>query len=431
MPNFKAKYVNLPKLPFHKDKLSIYWQFSSDSIKYLYCAYGGDKFIVRIIEKNGEFLVKGDKSAMPFCLTCLQAMLLQILEFSSKVSSKATSLPKNPSFLPSKLLALDVKSIEDRINNTKACKALNHTDLYTQLGCENIATNKRRFDEVFIEIGFGSGRHLLHLAKANPNTLIIGFEIFDPAIIQVGNLAKDLDNVVLCKYDARAVFEIFSPSVANKVFLHFPVPWDKSPSRRVLSKKFVKNLTKVLKPGGSFELRTDSLNYLEFAKCCFKDTFFAKKEELLNTPAAIISKYEDRWQRQKKDIFDYKLINQKSTNWDEFVQPCGDFSFNETFLIKQIKLKFKPIIIREKDYFMRLEDIFAKDEASLVIRLSLGDYDYPYHGYVVLSDHHLEYLVRKPLPTKTNLAAHKRLCVLLKNASFEHTSSKEEEYDKD
>ena len=70
--------------------------------------------------------------------------------------------------------------------------------------------------EIQIEIGFGSGRHLLHQAKTNPNIQFIGLEIHYPSIEQ---LLKQLElqnitNVLIVNYDARLFMEFIE---SNKV----------------------------------------------------------------------------------------------------------------------------------------------------------------------------------------------------------------------
>jgi len=60
-------------------------------------------------------------------------------------------------------------------------------------------------NEIWIEVGFGSGVHLLHQAKENPNVLHIGIEIHKASIEQVLKQISihKLDNVLLLDFDAR------------------------------------------------------------------------------------------------------------------------------------------------------------------------------------------------------------------------------------
>ncbi len=80
--------------------------------------------------------------------------------------------------------------------------------------------------EVRIEVGFGSGRHLLHQAANNPDVLFIGIEIHRPSIEQVLKQAviQKLDNIMVLDYDARLFLELVPSNLVGAVYVHFPVP---------------------------------------------------------------------------------------------------------------------------------------------------------------------------------------------------------------
>lgn len=86
--------------------------------------------------------------------------------------------------------------------------------------------------EIQIEIGFGSGRHLLYQAKNNPDIQFIGLEIHTPSIEQLLKQLEiqKLDNILVVNYDARLFMEFINSNKVGRVFVHFPVPWDKNPT---------------------------------------------------------------------------------------------------------------------------------------------------------------------------------------------------------
>ena len=71
-----------------------------------------------------------------------------------------------------------------------------------------------------IEVGFGSGRHLLHLAKSNPHLICIGIEIHSPFIEQILRQIEllGLKNLYIIHTDARILLEIL-PSCIAEVYL--------------------------------------------------------------------------------------------------------------------------------------------------------------------------------------------------------------------
>jgi tRNA (guanine-N7-)-methyltransferase len=117
-------------------------------------------------------------------------------------------------------------------------------------------------EKIAIEVGFGSGRHLLYQAQQHPDTLFIGIEIHTPSAEQVLKqiALQGLENVWVVNYDARLLLEMMPSNSCTHIYVHFPVPWDKKPHRRVISENFLKESLRVLEVEGELELRTDSDN---------------------------------------------------------------------------------------------------------------------------------------------------------------------------
>ena len=86
------------------------------------------------------------------------------------------------------------------------------------------------FDEIWFEVGFGSGEHLVWQATQNPKDGFIGCE---PFLNGVGRLLakvdeKKLTNIRIFRDDARILIqEMRSASIARAFFL-FPDPWPKA-----------------------------------------------------------------------------------------------------------------------------------------------------------------------------------------------------------
>lgn len=81
---------------------------------------------------------------------------------------------------------------------------------------------------------------MLHNAKNHPEILHIGLEIHSPSLEQVARQIGllELDNILILAYDARIFLELLPSNILDKIFIHFPVPWDKQPNRRILNKAF-------------------------------------------------------------------------------------------------------------------------------------------------------------------------------------------------
>ena len=264
---------------------------------------------------------------------------------------------------------------------------------------------------IHIEVGFGSGRHLLHQAKADPDALFIGIEIYRPSIEQVLkqiNIQK-IDNILLLDYDARLFLEFVPSNVVKKIYVHFPVPWDKKPHRRVISKDFVAESIRVLQVGGQLELRTDSENYYQYSYATFMSLNQLSLQIHKNREIAVSSKYEDRWRKMEKNIYDITLINSEISEDNHL--SC-DFSFDKT----------KPIEGLERLYgktkkltngFIHFERLYTIDEKSIMFRLSLGSFERPLHLYLIIEDQKARYYPSVPIASKANIEAHLRLNELL------------------
>ncbi len=58
------------------------------------------------------------------------------------------------------------------------------------------------------------------------------------------------------------LWNLLTSNKVEKIFVHFPVPWDKKPHRRIFSNEFINEALRILKIKGTLELRTDSRKYL-------------------------------------------------------------------------------------------------------------------------------------------------------------------------
>lgn len=272
---------------------------------------------------------------------------------------------------------------------------------------DNFPTDK----EVRIEVGFGSGRHLLHQAASNPEYLFIGIEIHRPSIEQVLKqiTIQKLDNLLVLDYDARLFMELVPSNIVDKIYVHFPVPWDKKPHRRVISTNFITEAMRVLRVDGRLELRTDSENYYAYSY----ETFIAFNKISLeikkNRDIAVTSKYEDRWKRMEKNIYDVTMINEE---FSEELSIDGDFSFPSFDIAKLDAEALHGKTQRFNEGFIHFERAY-KLQNGFMLRISMGSFDRPEHLYLILSDKEVAYYPRLPLKSKANLTAHKTMCEVL------------------
>ena len=268
--------------------------------------------------------------------------------------------------------------------------------------------------EIQIEIGFGSGRHLLHQAKNNPNIQFIGLEIHYPSIEQLLKQLElqDITNVLVVNYDARLFMEFIESNKVGKIFVHFPVPWDKKPHRRIYSNEFVNEALRVLKVGGTLELRTDSRKYFDFCTEVLTNLPKGRITIDINKDLAVSSKYEDRWKKQGKNIYDIVL---EAFDIDENINLNFDFSFDFKINFNNILTTIPTKSLIEKDYFIHIEELYTIENSqnSGLIKLTMGNFDRPVTKYLYVNEGNISYFQGNPLPTSSNINAHKKLKEIL------------------
>ena len=268
--------------------------------------------------------------------------------------------------------------------------------------------------EIQIEIGFGSGRHLLHQAKTNPDVQFVGLEIHYPSIEQ---LLKQLElqnitNILVVNYDARLFMEFIESNKVGKIFVHFPVPWDKKPHRRIYSNEFVNEALRVLKISGTLELRTDSRKYFDFCTEVLTNLPKGRITIDINKDLAVSSKYEDRWKKQGKNIYDVVL---EAFNEDANINLDFDFSFDFEVNFENILKDIPTKSIIEKNFFIHVEELYVIEDIknSGLIKLTIGNFDRTVTKYLYVNEGKISYYQGNPLPTSANIDAHKKLKEIL------------------
>ncbi len=120
-------------------------------------------------------------------------------------------------------------------------------------------------DEVWLEIGFGGGEHLLWQARQHPNIGIIGCEPFIDGVAKVVSAIAEerLRTIVVYPNDVRPVLRWLPDQAINRTFLLFPDPWPKRRhhKRRLVNPSTLKALARVMAPGSELRIATDVGDY--------------------------------------------------------------------------------------------------------------------------------------------------------------------------
>jgi tRNA (guanine-N7-)-methyltransferase len=161
-------------------------------------------------------------------------------------------------------------------------------------------------DDVWLEIGFGAGEHLLWQAQQHANVGLIGAEPYQSGVAKLlsrldslspgiggggwgeGVLPPDrpcqvetpphpnplpqrgrgnyIANLRIYEGDARDVIEALPDASLGRVFLLFADPWPKKRhhKRRFIQMEMLDQLARVVKPGAEFRFASDDPGYVEW-----------------------------------------------------------------------------------------------------------------------------------------------------------------------
>ena len=124
----------------------------------------------------------------------------------------------------------------------------------------------------------------------------------------------------------------------------------------------------------------------------------------------ISSKYEDRWKKQEKNIYDLTAISitenitKESTYKFDFINI--DF--------KKLAKNFQRITVVEDDFFVHFEDLYHIDENNGLLQVALGAKNKPESKYILIKDGIGSYYQSSPTPSKTNFKAHQKIMEIIK-----------------
>lgn len=120
--------------------------------------------------------------------------------------------------------------------------------------------------DVWLEIGFGGGEHLLWQARHHPDVGLIGCEPFLDGVVKVVDALEReaLGNVRVHPDDVRPLLRRLPPASLGRAFVLFPDPWPKKKhqKRRLVAGPLLDLLARAMRPGAELRLATDIPDYV-------------------------------------------------------------------------------------------------------------------------------------------------------------------------
>ena len=119
---------------------------------------------------------------------------------------------------------------------------------------------------LWLEIGFGGGEHLVHMAAMNPDVGIVGCEPYINGVAMLlGKIrAAGVANLGVHPGDVRDLLDVLPDASIAKAFLNYPDPWPKARHhrRRFVTQDHLRPLARVMRPDAEFRVATDIPDYV-------------------------------------------------------------------------------------------------------------------------------------------------------------------------
>jgi tRNA (guanine-N7-)-methyltransferase len=124
--------------------------------------------------------------------------------------------------------------------------------------------------EVWLEVGFGGGEHLLWQAQHHADIGMIGAEPYLNGIAKllshIDALGGKKDNIRIHEGDARDIIDALPDASLGCVFILFPDPWPKTRhhKRRFIQTELLDALARVMRHGAELRFASDDAPYMEW-----------------------------------------------------------------------------------------------------------------------------------------------------------------------
>ncbi len=129
---------------------------------------------------------------------------------------------------------------------------------------------------VVLDIGFGRGEGTIDLARADPDTAIVGIEVHTPGVVAVLDAIENdpLPHVRVVHGDVLRFLTRVPIASLGGVRVYFPDPWPKKRhhGRRLVRHDVIEVLVDRLQLGGTLHLATDIVDYaVQMEETCAAD----------------------------------------------------------------------------------------------------------------------------------------------------------------
>lgn len=122
---------------------------------------------------------------------------------------------------------------------------------------------------ITVELACGRGEYSVQLASRFPGRNYVGVDVKGDRIWKGSTLAveQQLTNIGFLRTNILALETFFAPAEVDEIWMTFPDPRPRKRDikRRLTSPRFLEMYKKILRPGGTFRLKTDNTSLFQYS----------------------------------------------------------------------------------------------------------------------------------------------------------------------
>jgi tRNA (guanine-N7-)-methyltransferase len=181
---------------------------------------------------------------------------------------------------------------------------------FVRLDLHEVFGNDHR---VVLEVGSGKGRFLISSAIEQPETNFIGIEksLHYHRVIRERVAKRKLTNVRLINHDAFLVMrDMLADASLTEIHVYFPDPWPRKreQKRRIIRAEVMREIGRVLVPGGLGIYVTDHREYFEAAAPVIEQ-FFRAERRVPGAADLPRTNYEAKYRAEGRAIYEVRFQN--------------------------------------------------------------------------------------------------------------------------
>ncbi len=251
---------------------------------------------------------------------------------------------------------------------------------------------------LILEIGFGTGTFLRHLARLHPEANVIGLEISNQCLLKAEHMIirEEFDNLrVIHSRAETALNHLFEPATFSQVVINFPDPWFKRDHghRRLMQRDTLDAIVSRMKPGAMLYVATDIVGYAEMSSELLEATpqvsNALQKRWADSLPDRVVTKYEAKarsegrscmyfaYQRNDVPAPDIPVIRELAMPHIVFQSPLAP---------DEIRAAFKPFDAHEGEIYVGFGEVY-RGRNGLLFEIHASEPTIDQHAALLLTPH--------------------------------------------